>query len=295
MRASFLVFLLPLARAHPPVDVDANDASVLAAATAAAANASASSYTVLSAQRQTVSGLNYFLVLAVEQEAGWRLCSSNIYTSFGGAIYTIANQIEPQLESSAPIDDSAPDSCSAELASPSPLESVATVTVTEMHSSGGGGMMGGGSVSFDSHDEHVRLREAWRVCGGLRTKFVVSTNRTGGLLTLSLVSEPADAPNGDGGATGAVVLTFFVVAAAFAFGLWLCHKKAAPPPSGSASPPTTSHNMASPYQSGRLGSVCAAASSESSGWELNDAAISAGITRADAGMTTTTGAKADAV
>lgn len=284
MRSSLLTLLLPLlALAHPPHDADFEDPAVVAAAAAAAASQSASDWRLVSVQTQLVSGMNYFLVMAMKMQsepyATWRLCSCRVYTTFSGDVVDMSAtpwqpEVVPAAAHAVPAED-LPASCSAELEAPSPLMSTAAVTVTVM-SSGGGGMMGGGG-GIASHDEYVHLREAWRLCGdGNLTQFVTATDRRNAtmLLAIHAMPSPGSAGAGAGGTVKpsscpqaakdstptAVVAFAFGLACAIA-GVW-AHKKYAKDQASPAAQPQ---------------------GDSSSSWELNDAAVRAGVSPMEAG------------
>lgn len=223
------LLLLPLALAHPPKDAPLDSDEVMGAANAVMDDMKTSiprtfgQWHVLSAQKQVVSGLSFTLVIAVATTESpwptWWLCSASAYTSFGEPATWEVRDVTWTHEATTGvprIDGVTVDDCSAELGSPQPLRSTATVQVTVMSGGGGGGGMeiggggggvfggrrlqvGGGGSSFVSHNETVSLRESWRMCGtGLNKdwykisstdarlrQMVVATDRQGNEIALS--------------------------------------------------------------------------------------------------------------
>jgi hypothetical protein len=282
MRAHVVTLIFAaLASAHPPFDVPNNASDVLAASEAVVARMNetgcvATQWHVLSAQKQLVSGLNYFLVLAIAQVLpgalypAWHLCSARVYTDFAG----VPQQVMWTHESAsavAAVPTSAGE-CSAELAAPAPMQSSATVHVTLM-TAGGGGMMGGGMMTMSSHDEFVVLRVAWRLCGSMLVQAATCLDRNNATLALPTHSamvataapppaaaSPAAAAQGLGSGTcpPELVPGFLIgLAVAAALGgvgvctrMYFVNQRARPTPSPSQSRPSPS-------------------------WELNEAAVRA--------------------
>ena len=160
-----LLLLLGCVHAHPPHDAAFDDPDVQAIATESAAALNATDWRLLSAQKQLVSGMNYFLVLAIAQQdafmpfAAWRLCSCRVYTTFIGGIVSLEHELAPAVAvppaAAAQLNDwgsgdadggGGGGDCSAEMRAPSPLHSTATVEVSVMTGGGGGG-------SITSHEE----------------------------------------------------------------------------------------------------------------------------------------------